>query len=206
MAQIETQIGELKEIVVELKADRAAQKEKEKKDAWTKYVSLTMVCLAVLTAIASQRGGGYTTRTLTQMNEATFNQANASDQWAFFQAKSIKQNLYEIAREQLSKTGEAPDAKQLEKVTAKIDKYEQEKGGITKEAKGFEHKRDAARQAATQAAEHAKQMGLAVSMFQVAIAIGGICLVVKMKPLWFVSLALSAYAIFKMFQVLQTPL
>mgnify|MGYP003332906137 FL=1 len=134
--------NEIKELIASIKAEKQAQKDKEARDSWTKYVSLTLVCLAVLTAIATLKGGGFTTRTLKELNEATYQQAHASDQWAFFQAKSIKQNLYEIERDLLPKDA---DAKAAEKVTAKIEKYEKEKGEITKEAKGHEEKRDAAR-------------------------------------------------------------
>ena len=82
-------LNELKQLVAELRAEHVAQKEKEKHDRWTKYVSLTMVVIAVLAAIATLKGGGFTTRTLKEMNEATFNQAKASDQWSYYQAKSI---------------------------------------------------------------------------------------------------------------------
>ena len=96
MEPLQKEIAELKGFVTDLKNDRTAQKEKEQRDSWTKYVSMTLICLAVLAAIATLKGGGFTTRTLKELNEATYQQAHASDQWAFFQAKSIKQNLYEI--------------------------------------------------------------------------------------------------------------
>src|SRR5579871_2538112 len=101
-------LNELKQLVAELREDHVKQKEKEKRDSWTKYVSLTMVCIAVLAAIATLKGGGFSTRTLKEMNEATFNQTQASDQWAFYQAKSIKQNLYEIELEHLT-AAQSPD-------------------------------------------------------------------------------------------------
>ena len=163
------------------------------------FRSLTLVCLAVLTAIATLKGGGFTTHTLKELNEATYQQAHASDQWAFFQAKSIKQNLYEIERDLLPKDA---DAKAAEKVTAKIEKYEKEKGEITKEAKGHEEKRDAARANADKVALLGKDMGMAITFFQVSVALGGICLITKKKWLWFASLGLGAFAAFKMLTVL----
>ena len=196
-----TDLDELKQLVAELKADRAAQKEKEKREGWTKYVSLTMVCLAVLTAVATLKGGNITTRTLKEMNEATFNQAEASDQWAYYQAKSIKQNLYEIELDH-AKAMSTPSEEQLEKLKAKIDKYEKDKADITAAAKKFEATRDAARSIATSAAEHSKEMGLAITFFQVAIALGAVCLIVKKKPLWIVSSLLGVVAAYQMVRVL----
>ena len=54
MNGLEKEIAELKEFVAELKSDRAAQKEKEKREAWTKYTSMSIVFIAVLAAVATQ--------------------------------------------------------------------------------------------------------------------------------------------------------
>ena len=200
----QTEITDLKQIVVELKSDRAAQKEKEKRESWTKWVSLSLVCLAVLTAIATLRGGGYTTATLKQMNEATFNQARASDQWAFYQAKSIKQSLNELELDRAKgATGRVAEVAPLE---AKVARYEQEKKEIKASAEKFEADRDTARKAATSAAEHSKDMGLAITVFQISIALGGVCLLVKKRPLWFASMALGLFAAWRMYLVLSTPI
>ena len=40
--------AELKEFIADLKADRANQKDKEKREAWTKYTSMSLVFIAVL--------------------------------------------------------------------------------------------------------------------------------------------------------------
>jgi len=60
----------------------------------------------------------------------------------------------------------------------------------------------AARQAADTAAAHGGGMGLVVSVYQIAIAVGSICLVTKRKPLWYVSLALALVATARMLAVL----
>ena len=195
------ELEELKNLVVELKADRAAQKEKEKRESWTKYVSLSMVFLAVLAGWATLKGGGFTTRTLKEMNEATFNQAEASDQWSFYQAKSIKQNLYEIELDRLNAAA-APEGDKIAKMKAKVDKYDKDKTDITAGAKKFEEARDKARESAARAAEHSKEMGLAITFFQIAIALGGVCLIVKKKPLWLVSCGLGVGATIQLVRVL----
>jgi hypothetical protein len=194
-------LDELKSLVAELRAEHAAQKEKEKRERWTKYVSLTMVVIAVTAAIATLKGGGFSTRTLKDMNEATFNQAQASDQWAYFEAKSIKQNLYDIELDHLN-AAPSPDAAAVAKMKAKVDKYDKDKADITAQAKKFEEARDAARKNATSAAEHSKQMGLAITLFQIAIALGAMCLIVKKKPLWIAAIILGGLAAGQMVYVL----
>jgi Domain of unknown function (DUF4337) len=194
-------LDELKALVAELRAEHVAQKEKEKRERWTKYVSLTMVIIAVLAAIATLKGGGFSTRTLKEMNEATFNQTQASDQWSYFEAKSIKQNLYQIELDHLTAAA-LPDAAAIAKLKAKLDKYEKDKADITALAKKFEAARDDARKTATSAAEHSKQMGLAITLFQISIALGAMCLIVKKKPLWIASTLLGAIAAAQMLYVL----
>jgi len=194
-------LDELKALVAELRSDRVAEKEKVKRESWTKYVSLTMVVIAVLAAIASLKGGGFSTRTLKEMNVATLNQAQASDQWAFFEAQSIKENFYQIESEHLA-ADPATDPAILAKIQAKVDKYEKTKADTTKEAKQFEAARDAARKTADSAAEHSRQMGLSVTLFQIAIALGAMCLIVKKKPLWFAAMILAALASGQMLYVI----
>jgi hypothetical protein len=80
-----------------------------------------MICLAVLAAISTQRSAGYSYATMKQLNDASFNQAQASDQWAFYQTKGIKQSnggfcplarpLVEIAEKLSRERGRWPNAR-----------------------------------------------------------------------------------------------
>jgi hypothetical protein len=193
-------LSELKQLVAELRADHGAQKEKEKRERWTKYVSLTMVIIAVLAAITTLKGGGFSTRTLKEMNEATLSQAQASDQWAYYEAKSIKENLYEIEFEHLTDAPQ-PDAAAIAKMKTKLAKYDQDKTDITAAAKKLEGDRDAARAMAAKAAEHSREMGFAITFYQIAIALGAMCLIIKKKPLWIAAIVLGALATAQMVYV-----
>ena len=194
-------LDELKGLVSEIRADHQAQKAKEKRDAWTKYVSLSMIFLAVFAAFSTQKGGGYSSAVIKQLNEATLKQSEASDQWAFFQAKGIKQNLYELEREHLGNPAEA-DPKTLATLNARITKYDGEKTAIRAKAESLEVKRDEAREVANKASHQSQLMGLAITVFQVAIAMGGVCLVVKKRWLWAFSLILGTLATLQMIRAL----
>ena len=194
-------LGELKDLVATIKADQQAQKVKEIRDAWVKYVSLSMICLAVLAAIATQRGAGYSSGTMKQLNEATFNQAEASDQWSYYQAKGIKAAVSQEERDVLAASGNA-DPKLLGDLAKKIDRYGKEQNDITVEAQKFEAKRNEARAAATLAADRAREMGLATTVFQIAIALGGVTLIMKKRWLWNVSLLAGVIAAMQMARVL----
>jgi len=198
-------LEELKGLVAAIKADHQTQKDKEKRDAWTKYVSLSMICLAVLAAIATQRGGGYSSANMKQLNEATYNQTLASDQWAYFQAKGIKQNIAEEERDRLTDLGSAANAKTLAAVTATAKRYDEEKAEAKKAATDLEAKRDIARALANEFSGKSSRMGQATSIFQIAIALGGMCLVVKKRWLWCLSLAAGTLAAVLMAMVLLKP-
>ena len=187
MNELQQEIAELKQFIVDLKADRAAAKQKEKSEAWTKYVSLTVVIIAVVAAIAAQWSGKYGGR-------VQISQAKASDQWAFYQSKSIKQHLFEISRTQLARSVSANDAeiaREQKKFDDAVARYNTEKSEIKAKAEALEKERD-------DAGLRGGKMGLAVSIFSVAIAMASICTVTKKKPLWFIAIGLAGFAAYEM--------
>ena len=66
----------------------------EPKENWLNYLALTTVILAVCATLSTFKGAGYSTR-------AVLSQTQATNQWAYYQAKSIKGYLYEIQKEAL---------------------------------------------------------------------------------------------------------
>ena len=182
MDNLQKEINELKEFIVDLKADRAATKEKEKREAWTKYVSLTVVIIAVIGAVASQWAGKYGAQT--QMS-----QIKASDQWAYYQSKSIKQHLDEVAlAEIMDRTNNPTMAAVAKKLTVALSKYETDKTNAMLAAQALETKRD-------ETAHRGGIMATSISLFSVSIALASICTVTKKKPLWFASMIMGALAV-----------
>jgi hypothetical protein len=178
MDDLSKELNELKEFIGDLKADRVATKEKEKRDAWTKYVSLTVVFIAVLASIAAQWGGKYGSRT--QMS-----QAQASDAWSAYQSQSIKEHIYDITRKQLPKNAtDAEVGQQQKEFEDKVADYDKKKAEWQAKAQGFEKVRD-------QASRKGGYMGTSISFFSIAIAMATTCLVTKKKPLWFLSILLA---------------
>jgi len=185
MNDLQKEINELKEFIAYLKADRVAAKEKEQREAWTKYVSLTIVIVAVITAMATQLAGKYSSRT--QMS-----QIKASDQWSFYEAKSIKQHLDEATMAQLGNhTNDPATAAFAKKMAANLARYDQEKSDIMDKAKALEAKRD-------DASLRSGMMATALSLFSVSIATASICTVTKKKPLWFISMLMALIAVAQM--------
>jgi hypothetical protein len=158
-----SQQEDISALIKAIHEDRQAAKDKEKRDAWTKYVSLMVVALAVITAWGSLKAGGYSGRVL-------LSQSKASDEWSFFQAKSIKRSLAEME----ARTG-TPESQAEAKQRA--DRYQQEQDEIQHKAKVYEAERD-------EAAKHGPPLGTAIAALQIAIALASVCMITKRKSLW----------------------
>ncbi len=154
----------------------------EKKDPWLNYLALTTVIFAVCATLSTLKGGGYGSK-------AMMSQSQASDQWAFYQAKSVKGYLYELQREKLemdikvlkgtaSRSLAADYQKKIDGYAEKINKYEDEKAEIMKTAKSLEAVRD-------EAQKHSGAFGLAAMFLQIAILLSSIAALMKKKFFWY---------------------
>lgn len=151
----------------------------EKKEPWINHMALATVILAVCATLSTFKGGGYST-------QSVINQALASDQWAFYQAKSTKQHLYELQVESLrlqsmTLTADSQAANAYARKIAddeqKIARYEREKKEIEAKARQLEDQRDDAKR-------HGKPFGLAVIFLQVAILLNSISGLMKAQKIW----------------------
>jgi hypothetical protein len=137
---------------------------------WISWVALSTAILAVLAAIAGLLAGSHA-------NEAMMSQIDASDQWGFYQAKSIKAALLD-AKESLSSSATAADKQ-------KAVKYEEEEAEIKKEAE--------TKQAEARAHFHAHEVyARSVTFFQIAIAIAAISALTQRRLFWGISLLAGA--------------
>jgi hypothetical protein len=136
-------------------------------ESWIGWVVLTTAVLAALAAIGALLSGKCA-------NEAMLNQIAASDQWNYYQAKSIKAAVLDA---KLALTGTADEAGR-----AKFQRYESEQEEIKSEA---ERKQAEARTSF----HHHEVYARGVTMLQIAIAVAAISALTKKRPFWFVSIA-----------------
>ena len=203
MATNEELIVKVNELLAEVAADKAKAKAKEASEAWTKAAAISLVIIAVLGATAVQRSGSFGSRSLKHLNSAIYHQVEASNEWSFFQAKSTKANIYELGAEEVKAMAPGVEqAKALAEIGIRAQRYRQEQEPIKLEATRFEKLRDQENLAAQDNGEAGAKLGLAVLSFQVAVALGSICLVTKKKMLWYATLALAATATAQMLYVL----
>lgn len=135
-------------------------------ETWISWVALSTAILAVLAAIAGLLSGQHA-------NEAMMNQIEASDQWNFYQAKSIKASVLE-AKMSLAGVHDESDR-------SNRDRYEKEQEKIKSEAERKE--------AAAKSNFHKHEVfARGVTMFQIAIAIAAISALTRKPKFWIVSL------------------
>jgi uncharacterized protein DUF4337 len=138
--------------------------------AWISWVALSTAILAVLAAIAGLLSGQH-------VNEAMMNQIEASNQWNYYQAKSIKASVLDA---KIALSGVPNESDQ-----ANRDRYEKEQEKIKSDA---EH-----REAEAKSNFHKHEVfARGVTMFQIAIAIAAISALTRKRSFWFVSLVFGA--------------
>jgi hypothetical protein len=160
--------------------------ETAKQDKWLNYLALTTVILAVCATLSTFKGGGFSTR-------AVLSQSQAANQWAYYQAKSLKGYIYEMQRDELTLALDGMGTKtagpladsyrtRIQAYGDKIKRYDEEKAQIEKEARRFET-------VMKDALEHSQSFGVAVIFLQIAILLSSIAALMKKKPVWFLGLA-----------------
>ena len=173
---------ELKEQLDEL---RERAEEGGPRAAWTLQLSLSTALLAVFAAISSLQSGAAESAALLAKNESILAQAKASDQWGYFQAKTIKATLYEV---QLESTTNPETAARFR---AKKETYDRERSEVEKEARAFEAEVVKTDKQSEEAFHRHHRFALAVTVFQVSIALAAIAALTRRKPLWWASLAIG---------------
>src|SRR2546423_6657270 len=83
-----SQHEEIAQLIREIHQERQEAKDRAHAERWTLWVSLSIVLFAVFAAIGGQQDSSVST---TQM----LKQTQASDTWAYYQAKAIKQRVAE---------------------------------------------------------------------------------------------------------------
>ncbi len=133
-------------VMAEVELPNAEELEEIKGKAFTRRVALSTAIFAVVLAITSLGGNN-------AMKEMLLAQQQSSDQWAFYQAKVLREHLYRGQKLRLEidlvERGDRmrPEVKQrieatLKKMAEEEARYNVEKKDIEKEAKKLEHERD----------------------------------------------------------------
>ncbi len=154
-------------------------------------IALTTALLAALAALASLEAGATVNQALVLKTEATRLQAEASDQWAYYQAKGVKASVAESAAAAFAAAGkEAPPAYEERR-----RRYAEEQEAIQEKAKEKERERDAKEHESDHLLHLHHRYAAAVAFFQVSIALGAVAALTRIRLVWFASMAIGAAGI-----------
>lgn len=155
----------------------------EVKKSWKEnintFIAVTTLILAVCATLTAFKAGGYG-------NKMVLAQSQASDQWSYYQAKSIKETTIQSQRDMLELTMDQAGKAELykEKITQydkEIARYKQEKNDIIAEAKRLEGIRDISQ-------GYNSNFGQALIFLQIGILLSSLASINKVTFYWYMGL------------------
>ena len=154
-------------------------------EPWTLPVAITISILAVLVAMATLMGHRSSI-------EAVLLQTQASDQWAYYQAKNIRLHEMQSVADLIGvlDRGEKEKAENLrEKYKSEIERYEKDKDQISEKAKELENER-----AVVSRKEDRFDAGEVV--LDIALIICSLTLLTRIKAFWYSGIAIGTVGFF----------
>ncbi len=155
--------------------------------AFLKRIALTTALLAALAAIAALYAGATVNEALVLKTEATRLQAEASDQWAYYQAKGIKAAVAEASETAWQALGKTAPPQ----YAASQARYAQQQKDIEKAAREKEHERDVRSEEADHLLHRHHRFADTVALYQVAIALGAVAALTRNRLTWLASILLG---------------
>jgi hypothetical protein len=141
------------------------------------YVAIFTAILSTIGAIVSYQGGAAQNEAMLYKNEAVLKKTQASDQWNFYQAKSTKGHLMELA------ANIAPTDK-AEYYKKQIEKYEKEKKEIREKAEELEKQSTEANQHSEHLLHPHHRLAQAMTLIQIAISLASITVLTRKRWLF----------------------
>jgi hypothetical protein len=154
-------------------------------EPWTLPVAITISILAVLVAMATLMGHRSSI-------EAVLLQTQATDQWAYYQAKNNRLHLMQIDADVLGVLAPPSNEKAAalrEKYQKEIERYEKDKDQISEKAKEFENER-----AVISRREDRFDAGEVV--LDIALIICSLTLLTKRMGFWYSGIAIGVVGFF----------
>lgn len=157
---------------------------------WIDALAVSTALFAVFAAIAALESGNYANEALYRANQAVLKQTQAIDTWSEFQSNSIKKYQQQTLITVLNHVGGSPEEIQAAKDEATRRQQVQDK--LQPEATQLAHDTEELNLESERQLAHHHRFAIAVTLFQVAIGLGAIAALLRLPPVWWVSLAAGA--------------
>lgn len=162
--------------------------------ALLRTIALTTAILAALAAVAALKAGATANEALILKTETTRLQAEASDQWAYYQAKGLKATIVEAEKNAWT----VLDKPAPEELTKNQERYTEDQRKSKEKAEELEKQRDEKSAEADHLMHHHHYFAQSVALLQVSIALGAVAALTRNKLMWIGStlLGLGGAAVF----------
>lgn len=153
--------------------DHAVEHAAHSNDSFSNNIAVMTAILATVGAMFGYQGGATQNDAALFKNNAAIDKTQAANSWNYYQAKSNKQNLAELA---MTLPGTDP-----EKYKAEVARYKGEKEEIKKEAEKWEASSSEWNHKSDEALHQHHQWALATTAEQIAISLAAITLLTRKK-------------------------
>ena len=143
-------------------------------------IALTTAILAALAAVAALKAGADANEALILKTEAARLQNQASDQWAYYQAKGLKAAVAEAAKNSWA----ALDKPAPAELTTQQERYAEDQRKSKETAEELEKRRDEKSTVADSLMHHHEFFARSVALLQVSIALGAVAALTRKRPVW----------------------
>jgi hypothetical protein len=167
--------------------DHAVEHAAHGNDKFSGRIAVMTAILATVGATFGYQGGATQNDAALSKNNAAIDKTEAANRWNYYQAKSNKQNLAELA---LTLPGVEP-----EKYRADVARYKLEKEEIKKEAEKWEASSSEWNRKSDLAMHQHHQWALATTAEQIAISLAAITLLTHKKWLQYTAYAVATAGI-----------
>ncbi len=155
--------------------------------ALLRTVALTTAIFAAAAAIAALEAGSTVNEALILKTESTRLQAEASDQWAYYQAKGLKVAISEASRNAWLASGKEVPAE----LATNAQRFADDQSKSKLRAEALEKQRDEKSAEADHLMHHHHVFAQAVALLQVAIALGAVAALTRKRLVWVGSVLLG---------------
>jgi hypothetical protein len=165
------------------KPHEEALEERAEGDGFAQRVALMTAILATIGALFSYESGSAQNDAMFLKNESILRQAEASDRWAYYQAKSVKSHLDEIA------ASLATDAATKQRYSALGAREDEDKAKLQKEAEALEQQSKQLGEEAEATLKPHHRLSLGMTLVQIAVALAAITVLTRRRWLIWCSAA-----------------
>ena len=156
-------------------------------DGGDMVVPLSIAIMAVFAAVLGSLEAASAAHAVVTRSTAAIRQGEATDAWSFYQATSVKKNLYDLFAQQAASGADA--------MREKAEKYATDQENIQRDARAKEQIVKDDEEQSEQAMEQHHHLIVATNFVHLAIALASVSMLMRRRWLWFASLGSAALGV-----------